>query len=646
MRLTTKIIVISLLICSAVIPQTNSTQTEKISRVPIILSGDTLFSIYSGIGVFDKEQRANAIEEGLSSIIKSGGNPDEIQVKNTNGISSIVIGSKIIMSVTDSDAVLAGKPRSDLVYEDASIIKTELKDYIKRYTAKTLLKNAGIVVLLIVIIFFLFWLMRKVFPKGYEWLEKIEGSVIRSIKIRSEEILSAEKISAFFIVILKLIRLAIALAVLYFFITFSLGLFPWTHSWNVKPILAGILSAILLTAVTYAVYKAVNAIYFILQKKIDEGKGTLIKSVKVKNLEVVSEDRILEGIKFSIKILSFVSYIVVTYFYVTILFSFFSFTRNWAATLVSYIMVPLGKVIESFVSFLPNLFSIIVILFVTRYVLKFIKFIFTQIENGAISFPQFPDEWAIPTYKIVRFLVMAFAAVVIFPYLPGSNSDFFKGISVFLGVLFSLGSTSAIANVVGGIVLTYMRPFKIGDRVRIADTMGDIVEKTLLVTRIKTIKNVNITIPNSMVLGSHIINFSSSAKQSGLILHTTVTIGYDAEWRKVHELLKAAAGATDDVLKTPVPFILQTSLDDFFVSYELNAYTDKPNKMAQIYSDLHQNIQDKFNEAGVEIMSPHYTGVRDGNQDQIPEDYLPKNYTPRSFKFSPFGDINKKPDQK
>ena len=189
-----------------------------------------------------------------------------------------------------------------------------------------------------------------------------------------------------------------------------------------------------------------------------------------------------------------------------------------------------------------------------------------------------------------------------------------------------------MGNIIGGIVITYMRPFIIGDRVKIADTIGDITEKTLLVTRIRTIKNVDITIPNAMVLGSHIINYSTSAKNKGLILHTTVTIGYDAPWRKVHELLKAAAAATENVLTEPAPFILQTALDDFYVHYELNAYTDKPNIMANIYSNLHQNIQDKFNEGGVEIMSSHYSTIRDGNQVTIPKDYLPKEYKVPAFR--------------
>ena len=233
----------------------------------------------------------------------------------------------------------------------------------------------------------------------------------------------------------------------------------------------------------------------------------------------------------------------------------------------------------------------------------------------------------------MRFLILAFVAVVIFPYLPGSESPAFRGISIFLGVLFSLGSTSAVANIVAGTILTYTRAFRVGDRIQIADTTGDVVEKTLLATRVQTIKNELITVPNAMVLGSHITNFSAaSAGGRELILHTTVTIGYDAPWRTIHELLIAAALRTEGILKEPAPFVLQTALDDFYVHYEINGFTGQPAQMAVTYAQLRQNIQDSFNEAGVEIMSPHFSSLRDGNRKAIPDPYLPGTYAAPSFR--------------
>jgi small-conductance mechanosensitive channel len=189
---------------------------------------------------------------------------------------------------------------------------------------------------------------------------------------------------------------------------------------------------------------------------------------------------------------------------------------------------------------------------------------------------------------------------------------------------------------VAGLVITYMRPFKIGDRVRIGDITGDVVEKTMLITRIRTIKNEDITVPNSAVMSSSTINYSANANpdRPGLILHTTVTIGYDTPWKKMHQALLDAAARTEYLQREPAPFVLQTSLDDFFVSYQLNAYTKEPNKQALIYSLLHQNIQDACNEAGIEIMSPHYHSVRDGNSSTIPPDYLPHDYEAPPFRFN------------
>jgi small-conductance mechanosensitive channel len=286
----------------------------------------------------------------------------------------------------------------------------------------------------------------------------------------------------------------------------------------------------------------------------------------------------------------------------------------------------------NFVSFLPNLVNLLIIILVTNYGLKLLHFIFREIGRGTVSFENFPADWAEPTYQLVRFIVVALDLVIAFPYLPGSASPAFQGVTIFIGALFSLGSTSVVANIVAGVVLTYTRAFKVGDRVKIAETIGDVLEKSLLVTRVRTIKNVEITIPNSLVLGSHIVNYSSvSQKERGLILNTSVTLGYDLPWREVHKALIKAALITTDVLPEPSPFVLQTSLDDFYVNYEINAYTSKPHNMAVIYSELHQNIQDACNEAGLEILSPHYNSVRDGNTTSIPKEYLPKDYRPPLF---------------
>jgi small-conductance mechanosensitive channel len=604
---------------------------------PVTLDEDTLFFVRANLGPFTPEQRAAETSTKLRAIVKAE-RVDSVTVVEAPTGSNIMTEGVIIMAVTDEDAALMGRSRTELAHEYAAVLRESLERDVERYSTRSLLINSGITVGVLLGLALVFWGMSKLFPRIYTQLERWEGTVFRPVRIRSHEILSAGSISGVFIVLAKGVRLALSLALIYFSITYVLSLFPLTQHWKVKPVLIGIFLSILTTTAAIVLLRTLNSLFGMLTGKIEGWKGTAIKGIKLKTVEILSKGRIAEIVRWAFKVLKLFSYVVLGYFYITIIFGLFTFTQTWAVTLFGYILTPLWNVLSSFVAFLPNLFFILVTAYVTRYVIKFIKLFFDEIGRGRLALPGFYSEWADPTYKIVRFLILAFAAIVIFPYLPGSSSPVFQGVSVFLGILFSLGSTSAIANVVAGVVITYMRPFKIGDRVKIADTVGDITEKTLLVTRVRTIKNVDITIPNSMVLGSHIINFSSSAKGPGLVLHTGVTIGYDAPWTTVHSLLLAAADATANLLKEPRPFVFQTSLDDFHVSYELNAYTDQPNIMAQTYSDLHQNIQDKFNEAGVEIMSPHYSAVRDGNQTTVPETYLPKSYQAPAFRIFPLGD--------
>lgn len=370
-----------------------------------------------------------------------------------------------------------------------------------------------------------------------------------------------------------------------------------------------------------------------LYEKLQSWQGSRIQTLKLQNLEILTAERATQLLIRLARFFRFVATLLILYAATSLILGFFPQTRYVSSYLASRIWNLIKPMVMAVLNYLPNLVVVIVLLIIGYYAVKLVRFFFNSVKAGHISLPGFYVEWADTTYKIVRLAVIALFVVLLFPYLPGSDSPAFKGVSIFIGLLFSLGSTSIVANVVAGIILTYMRPFKVNDRVKIADTTGDIVEKTILVTRVQTIKNVLITIPNAMVLSSHIINYSSSADSSEpLILHTAVTIGYDAPWRKVHELLIAAALATEHILKEPRPFVFQLSLDDSYVSYEINAYTDSPRVMAKIYSDLHQNIQDRFNEAGVEIMSPHYKALRDGNQTTIPEESLPGSYVAPSFR--------------
>lgn len=321
-----------------------------------------------------------------------------------------------------------------------------------------------------------------------------------------------------------------------------------------------------------------------------------------------------------------ITLVLIVYFSLPLLFSIFPATEAYTTTLLRWVLTPAKLAVMGFVDFLPSFVTIVVIVFIFKYAIKIIKFFFDEIKKENIKIEGFYTDWAMPTFNIVRFLLLAFMVVIIFPYLPGSDSPIFKGVSVFVGILVSLGSSNAIANMVAGLVITYMRPFKIGDFIKIGDVSGEVIEKTALVTRIRTPKFEDITIPNSTVLSSTSTNYSSNTKNinNGLLIHTTVSIGYDVPWAAIHKALIDAALKTDMVEKTPTPFVLQTSLDDFYVSYQINVYTKHPTKQPVIYSSLHQNIQDSFNEAGIEIMSPHYSALRDGNTTTIPESYLKK----------------------
>lgn len=365
--------------------------------------------------------------------------------------------------------------------------------------------------------------------------------------------------------------------------------------------------------------------------KIQLQEGKLIKGIKVRDYTIFDEIRQVKVLISLNRILKWTLIVVLVYIALPILFGIFPWTKNFADILLGYILNPLKNMASSVWNYLPKLFTIIVIVVVFKYVLKGTHFLKNELEEGNLSLSGFYADWANPTYQIIRVIIIAFMMVLIFPYLPGSDSPVFQGVSVFLGVLFTFGSSGSLSNIVAGLVLTYMRLFKIGDRVKIGEIIGDVIEKSLLVTRIRTIKNEIISIPNSTVMSSHTINYSSDTVDNGLILHTTVTIGYDVPWKDMHQALLNAADRTDLLMKEPKPFVLQTSLDDFYVSYQINAYTKEANKQATIYSELHQNIQDCCNEVGIEILSPHYRSARDGNMTTIPANYLDKDYKAPNF---------------
>jgi small-conductance mechanosensitive channel len=286
----------------------------------------------------------------------------------------------------------------------------------------------------------------------------------------------------------------------------------------------------------------------------------------------------------------------------------FPWTRFISVSLVQIFIKPFGDFGLALLNFIPSLAFLIVIFFITKYVLKLFKLLFLGLKQGSITITGFDPDWAVTTYKIVRLLIIAFAVIVAYPYIPGSDSDAFKGVSLFIGVLFSLGSSSVIGNLIAGYTMTYRKTFKIGDVVQIDNNTGQVADIKLFVTRLLTAKNEEIIIPNSIILNTQVVNYSTLARDKGLILHTTVGIGYETPWRQVEGMLLLAAERTEELLKDPKPFVLQKSLGDFAINYELNVYTSNPSERLKTYTALHKNILDVFNENNIQIMTPAYEG--------------------------------------
>lgn len=510
-------------------------RAKKISRidslrkithgVPILIEGDTLFLLYAKRGGKSVADRALDISEMIETLsVVPGVSPDSVSTLDTEFGTDIMYEGKVIMTVTDIDALWHGLERQQLAKEYKDIIIAKMKMLKEEHSLSQLFKRIGLFILVVAIQYFLFRFTAWLFRKAKRRIIRMQRGKLKPVKIRDYEFLNIHKQARLLVI-------------------------------------------------------GANIVRYILN-------------------------------------------IVQLLFSVPILFAIFPQTEKLALDILYYMIDPIKDIFKAIISYIPNLFTIVIIYFIIKYVIKGLQYIANEIASEKLKITGFYPDWAHPTYNIIRFLLYAFMIAMIYPYLPGSSSGVFQGISVFVGLIISLGSSTVIANIIAGFVITYMRPFKIGDFIKLNETTGNVIEKTPFVTRIKTPKNEVITVPNSFIMSSHTTNFSTSARNYGLIIHSTVTIGYDAPWRTVHKLLIDAAKDTNGILPNPEPFVLETELSDFYPVYQINAYIHDANRMARIYSDLHKNIQDKFNEAGVEIMSPHYRAERDGNESTIPVDTI------------------------
>ncbi len=495
--------------------------------VPVVAEGDTLFYLYTKRGGYNPQQRAQMTGSAIEELGKRFNlRPDSVNIDHSDIVSDLMYGNKVLLSLTDQDALWEGVSRDSLAKERRTTVVAKLKEM------------------------------------------KAEHSIWRMVK-----------------------------RVLYF---------------------------LLVIVGQYFLFRLTSWLYGKLKGRILRLKDTKLKPISIQGYELLDTQRQVNLLVFLTNIGRYILMGLQLLITVPLIFIIFPQTEGLAYRILGYIWNPIRGILLDIVDYIPNLFTILIIWYAIRYLVRFVLYLAHEVEAGHLKLGGFYPDWAMPTFHIVRFLLYAFMIAMIYPYLPNSKSGVFQGISVFVGLIVSLGSSTVIGNIIAGLVITYMRPFKLGDRIKLNDTTGNIIEKTPLVTRIRTPKNEVVTIPNSFIMSSHTVNYSTSAREYGLIIHSEVTIGYDAPWRLVHQLLTEAALNTPGVLDDPRPFVLETSLSDWYPVYQVNAYIKEADNMGFIYSELHQNIQDRFNEAGIEIMSPHYMATRDGNETTIPKDDLSK----------------------
>lgn len=387
------------------------------------------------------------------------------------------------------------------------------------------------------------------------------------------------------------------------------------------------LCSVILIFMLALVTKLTTSLYL----KLKSWRGHRIKAIKIQQAELIGEHALYELIVSFVRFTQIALIIFIVIGYALQCLSFFPGTRHLSKAIVANAIAPLHAFVDGIIDFIPETLALLGIIVIAYLVNSFARFIFNALEDSTIRIADFDPDWAEPTYKLVRGLIFVIAFMVALPYLPGWGSPAFNQVGLLLGLLVSLGSTGVVGNVMAGTVLTYTNAFKLGDRVKIGECTGDVVEKTLFVTRLKTPKNEIVSIPNAQILNTNVMNYSVHAKSGTLTVYTSVTIGYESPYEQIQSLLINAALECPGIEAEPKPFVLQTSLDDYYITYQINAFTKLANDLPQVYSDLHLKILDKFNEAQVEIMSPQYICLRDGNLTSIPLNYMPKDYKQPPF---------------
>ena len=374
-----------------------------------------------------------------------------------------------------------------------------------------------------------------------------------------------------------------------------------------------------LTGLGWAVFLiVVQVLFFMLTARfirylrhlIVEGVDGRMKPLVIKGYELMNIHQEKRILLFLTRVLQVFLILLQLFISLPLLFSIFPETEKFTWNMINYVWSPLRDMVVSIVRYFPNLVKIVVIVYVVRWVLKGLRHLSNEIAAERLKIDRFYQDWARPTYQIVRIFIIAFTLVVIWPWLPGSESGIFKGVSIFVAALFSLGSTTTIGNLISGIIITYMRPFLVGDFVRIGDQEGEVVEENAFVTRLRDIKGNLVTVPNNSILSQQTVNYTAAARDGkGSIVHSSFTFTYHVPRETVESYLLEGAARCKLLEKNPKPFVLYTALEDFYTQYEINGYTKETARLFAVYSELHRNIIDVFHEHNLDPTSSHFIKV-------------------------------------
>ncbi len=393
-------------------------------------------------------------------------------------------------------------------------------------------------------------------------------------------------------------------------VTISATIDSLQEEYGLKAKLYGLCWALVLIVLQILFFILTSRFINWLRREIAGGLRGRLRSLVIKGYELLNLEQVKRILFILARMLQAVLVVLQLFISLPTLFIIFPETEKITWKIIYYAWEPLRDIVVSTVRYFPNLVKIAVIIYVVRWLLRGIRHLSSEIEAGRLKLDSFYQDWAQPTYHIIRIFIIAFTLIIVWPLLPGSDSGIFQGVSIFVAALFSLGSSVSIGNLVSGIIITYMRPFMVGDYVQIGEHEGTVIEKNSFTTRLRDIKENIITVPNNSILSQTTVNYTAAVRRAGgTIVHSDFTFTYKVYREQIEPLLLEAAGRCELLLKTPPPFVLVTQLEDFYTRYQINGYTTESQRLFEVYSELHKNILDVFRENNLEPTSSHFVKV-------------------------------------